>query len=211
MKFDDFIGHIGGLSCIDTDVLLAGQTNPGPFKVQLSRWTKSGKLIQLKRGVYVLNQPYRKFEISELAIAAVLKKPSYISIEKALEYHGLIPEAVYTITSVTTKRTTAYETELGNFDYRHIRPSLFWGYETVRHNNHTAFIACAEKALLDLFYLKNVPVSFEYIDEMRLQNTGKICLSRLKQYARKFDKPKILKTANALCKYFENKKSGKNL
>lgn len=206
MKFDDFISYIGGLSCIDTDVLLAGQTNPGPFKVQISRWAKSGKLIQLKRGVYVLNQPYRKFEISELALAAVLKKPSYISIEKALEYHSLIPEAVYTITSVTTKGTAAYETKFGNFNYKHIRPSLFWGYETVQFNNHTAFIASAEKALLDLFYLKNVPVSFEYVDELRLQNTEKIRLNRLRQYAQKFDKPKILKAANVLCEYFKNKK-----
>jgi len=201
MKLEKFINITGDIPVIDTEILLSGVDNPGPFKVQISRWQKAGKLIQLRRGIYLLSKVYRKVEVYEPYIAAVLKKPSYISLEKAFEYYGLIPESVNVYTSVTPKRPGKFISEAGTFDYRHIKPSLFWGYDSVTVNKQTAFLASPEKALLDFFYLRGLCISLESLKELRLQNVEKIDIERLFKYAVKFKKPGVMKAAEILKKY----------
>lgn len=201
MKWEEFIKITGKLPAVDTKILLAGVSNSGPLKVQISRWHKAGKLIQLKRGIYLLAKEYRKVEAYEPYIASLLKKPSYISLEKALEHHNLIPEGVSVYTSVTTKRPARFTSEIGIFDYRHIKNSLFWGYKSISVNKQTAFMTEPEKALLDLIYLNGVNISLEYLKELRLQNVKKINLDRLLEYAEKFKKPGILHAAEIIKEY----------
>ncbi|OGS22919.1 MAG: hypothetical protein A2252_07520 [Elusimicrobia bacterium RIFOXYA2_FULL_39_19] len=201
MKWEELIRVTRNLPVIDTETLLTGVSNSESTKVQLSRWTKSGKLIQLKKGIYLLSKDYRKIDIYEPYIASLLKKPSYISLEKAFEHYGLIPEAVNVYTSVTPKRQGRFVSEPGTFDYKHIQTSLFWGYDSVTVNKQTAFIAAPEKALLDYFYLKGMNISLEYLKELRLQNVEKINLKRLFEFADKFKRPGITKIAEILKKY----------
>lgn len=201
MKLEEFVKKVGNLPVIDTEILLAGVPDPKPFKVQISRWEKADKLIQLKRGIYLLSETYRKVEASGFYIASLLKQPSYISLEKAFEYHNLIPEAVYVYTSVTPKRQGEFISKAGRFDYRHIKSSLFWGYHSVTFDNQTAFIASPEKALLDFFYLKNVKITMDYLEEMRLQNIEVVDLVKLSEYAKKFKKPSMLYAAETIKKY----------
>jgi predicted transcriptional regulator of viral defense system len=201
MNWDKFLKLTGELPVIDTESLYVGISDPTPIEVQISRWKKTDKIIQLKRGIYLLGEPYRKIEVYEPYIAAVLKKPSYISLEKALEYHNLIPEAVTVYTSVTTKREGRFVTPAGIFDYRHIKESIFWGYKSLIVNKQTAFIASPEKALMDFFYLKRVKISLEFLEELRLQNIEKINMETLFEYAGRFRKPKMLKVAEIIKKY----------
>lgn len=201
MKLDDFLKRVRDLPVIDAENLLAGVTSTGPIKVQLSRWCKSGKLIKLRNNLYLLSESLRKVDIYEPYIAYVLKNPSYISLEKAFEYHGLIPEAVPVFTSVTTKRPQKLITPVGTFDYRHIRNGLFWGYNSVTVNKQQAFIASAEKALLDFFYLKGMRVDEGYLNEMRLQNLRKINFTKLAMFAERFSSPGLLKLVPLIKKY----------
>jgi predicted transcriptional regulator of viral defense system len=203
MKFGSFIQKYGCLPVIQAENLLAGVLDPSVIQVQISRWEKAGKIIQLKRGVYMLAEPYRKVEIFHPYIASILKNPSYVSLEKALEFHHLIPEAVRVYTSLTTKRPGEFSTPIGAFHYQHIQTSLFWGYESVTMNNQTAFIACPEKALLDLFYLKETQVTMEYLMELRLQNLEGLSVRRFLEYAKRFGKPRILKAAQLFQQYLE--------
>lgn len=200
MRFNEFIEAFGNLPIIETESLFTGGLQPS-VKVQISRWESSGKIIQLKRGVYVLAEPYRKVEVYEPYIASVLKHPSYLSLEKALEYHNLIPEGVPIYTSVTTKRPGRFVSPLGHFDYRHIDVSLFWGYDSVTVNKQTAFIASPEKALLDLVYLKAREISPDYLEGLRLQNLERIRWKRLFEYAKRFGKPKILRVREMIRKH----------
>jgi predicted transcriptional regulator of viral defense system len=155
-----------------------------------------------------LPEGFRKVDIYEPHIAAVLKKPSYISLEKAFEYHGLIPEAVPVYTSVTTKRPQRIVTPIGTFDYRHIKNSLFWGYGSVTVNKQQAFIASPEKALLDFFYLKGLRIDDDYLYEMRLQNFSQINFSRLIDFAKRFKSPGVLKAAQLIKRYASKHKRG---
>lgn len=201
MNFEKLLKRFGRTPVIETENLRIGTSNRAPIHVQLSRWRQSGKITQLRRGIYVLADPYRKVELFDFHLAAVIEKPSYVSLEKALEYHDLIPEGVGVFTSVTTKRPHKFTTPLGVFDYRHVQPSLFWGYDSVIVNRQTAFVAKPEKALLDMFYLKALSASPAFIEELRLQNLGKISLRRLSAYAEAFGKPKIRQAARLIEKH----------
>ncbi|MFT5387867.1 MAG: putative transcriptional regulator of viral defense system [Candidatus Omnitrophota bacterium] len=204
MKYELFIQKVQNLPLVDTKLFLAGQKNSGAMKVQISRWEGLGKLIQLRRGIYLLPRIYQKKKCDTFYIGNYLKRPSYVSFEKALEFYGLIPEAVFICGSVTTKRPVKYETDVGVFDYKHIQTKYFWGYDSLTLNNETIFIALPEKALLDFFYFNAVDPTMGYLKGMRLQNLEQINLERLFAYAKRFAKPKMLNTAQILKQYMAN-------
>ncbi|PIU41225.1 MAG: hypothetical protein COS99_06555 [Candidatus Omnitrophica bacterium CG07_land_8_20_14_0_80_42_15] len=198
MEFEEFLKKVSKLAVIEAEALYSGTAKRASVEVQLSRWHKAGKLIQLKRGLYVLSETYRKTEIYGLAVAAVLHRPSYLSLEKALEFHNLIPEQVAAYTSVTSNRPAVFKTGLGDFKYTHIQKSFFWGYTAATLNGQTAFVALPEKALLDFFYLRHGPATEAYIDELRLQNLEDLDEKRLIQFAKKMNKPKLFRVAEQL-------------
>ena len=208
MEFNSFLQKTQGFPVVDMRVLSPEDRNSLSLKVQISRWVKSGKLIQLKRGLYLLAEPYRKISPSEFYIASVLKTPSYISLEKALEYHGLIPEAVHVFTCVTTKRPESFKTPARHYDYSHVKPSLFWGYISLNMDGQTVFMAAPEKALLDFFYLQHVKVSWDYLKEMRLQNVENIKPEKLLEYARRFKKKNLMQTAQLVGQYIKGEMKG---
>ena len=112
---------------------------------------KDGQLIQLKRGVYI---PGPKVPIEKPAtylLANHLWGPSYVSLETALSYWGLIPERVYEITSVTLKSAKTYKTPLGRFRYLHGGlPYYAFGIRSVQlTEKQRVLIASPEKALCD--------------------------------------------------------------
>ena len=199
MEFEVFLKKVSKLPVIEAEALYSGTAKRASVEVQLSRWHKSGKLIQLKRGLYVLSETYRKAELYGPAVAAVLHRPSYLSLEKALEFHNLIPEQVVVYTSVTSNRPAVFKTGIGDFKYTHIQKSFFWGYSAATLNGQTAFVALPEKALLDFFYLRHGPVTESYIDELRLQNLEDLDEKRLMQFAKKMNKPKLFRAAEQLC------------
>lgn len=201
MKWEEFIKTSNGLPIIDTENMLAGLSAPDAILVQISRWHKAGKLIQLKKGIYLLAEPYRKIDINEFYIACLLKKPSYISMEKALEFHGLIPEAVSVYTCITTKRPCEFSSAAGRFIYRHVKQPLFFGYNSLTINSQTSFVASPEKALLDMLYLRKELITEDYIAELRLQNTKKINPRVLHAYAEQFNKPGIFRAVKLIDKY----------
>lgn len=201
MKWTNFLNNFGGLPLISTELLYPGAGDIPALGVQISRWKKTGRLAQLRKGLYFINPPYRTTPVYEPYIASELIRPSYISLEKALEMHNLIPEAVFAFTCVTTKRPAHYETPVGVFDYRYIRRDLFWGYEPLTQQNQTAFVALPEKALLDYFYFLNGPVTREVIEELRLQNLETIDEKCLLSFAERFRKPKIARAAREILDY----------
>ncbi len=173
------------------------------IRVQVSQWVKTGKLIMLKRGYYILGDRYRKINPYELHIASVLKRPSYVSLEKALEFYGLIPEMVVPYTSVTTKRQNEYRNEIGIFEYRHIKKELFWGYSALTKEKQTCYIASPEKAILDFFYLQKNDISDDFIEEMRFQNTDRLDVRKFKKFADKFETKRLAKASERMIRYIE--------
>jgi predicted transcriptional regulator of viral defense system len=122
----------------------------------------------LRNGFYILKDT----QPSLYAIANRLYRPSYISLESALSFYGIIPETVYGITSVSTKATREFESEIGVFSYQKIKQEAFGGYELKDIHGEKIFIADAEKALADYLYfadLKRITLN----DRLELNNINK--------------------------------------
>ncbi|PIU98336.1 hypothetical protein COS61_01920 [Candidatus Wolfebacteria bacterium CG03_land_8_20_14_0_80_40_12] len=116
----------------------------------LHRYKKQGFILQVKRGLYVFPDVLPP----DLYIANKIYSPSYISLEFALSYYGIIPENVYEITSVTTKATRRFETLGKIFSFRKIKKSAYTGYEIQKQGGLSFYIADAEKAFVDANYLR---------------------------------------------------------
>lgn len=140
-------------------------------------------------------------------IANRIYSPSYISLESALSYHGLIPEGVYLITSVSTRKTNSFKTPLAIFGYRKIKSSLFFGYVIEVHDNRVFKIASPEKAILDLFYLKpdlSDPSSFR---SLRINNNNfkkKINRKKLFSYLKIYNNKRMSADIKKLWEYMYN-------
>jgi len=185
MKWQDLIVKAGNEPVFTAGFLASGTTRLANVRLQLSRWTRAGKLIQLRRGVYSLADPYRKVQPEPFLLANALKPASYVSLQSALAYYGMIPEYVPVVTSVTTGRPEEVDTPLGRFLYRHVKTSWFFGYRQVElTSGQVAFIAQPEKALLDLAYLTAGTASEDYWQQLRLQNLQNLNIGQVADWVR---------------------------
>lgn len=125
---------------------------PGFDRRRLNEWQNKGYIKKVRRGFYIFADT-KTSEESLFLIANKLYEPSYVSCETALSSYNLIPEGVYSVTSVSTKKTISFSSPIGNFNYRKVKPELFFGYHLRRENNQNYKIAEIEKAVLDYLYL----------------------------------------------------------
>ncbi len=196
MEFTNLVKIAGDEPAFETGLLLAGEVDPTDVRRQLSRWTKAGRLHQLRRGLYALAPPFQKVKPHPFVIANRMVRGSYVSCQSALAHYGLIPEYVPVITSVTAGRPARWETPLGNFEFRHLKINLLRGYRWIDvGEGQKAFVALPEKALLDLIHLQPEADSPEYLRELRLQNLERLNLDELQRLASLFDKPKLQRAA----------------
>jgi predicted transcriptional regulator of viral defense system len=192
MEFSQLLEIVGDEPVFETGLLLAGDVDPQDVRRQLSRWTATGRLYQLRRGLYTLAPPFQKAIPHPFLVANRLARGSYVSNQSALAYYGLIPEAVPVVTSVTTARPGQWETPLGRYEFRHIKIELFDHYLLKELGyNQQAFIATPEKSLLDLIYLHPGADSLEYLQELRLQNLDQLNLTRLEECVAKIQNSKL--------------------
>ena len=195
MDFEQLMNKVSTLPFFTTGFMAADEKLTR-VRLQLSRWVKDGKVIKIHKGLYTLARPYRKVDPEPFVIANALKSPSYVSLQSALSWQGLIPEFVPVTTSITTARPQVIETPLGRFEYRHVKTSMFCGYrKTNLSGRQDAFVANAEKALLDLVYLTPRGDSPEFLGELRLQNMDVINLKNLLKVARSTESPKLQRAA----------------
>ncbi|WP_150306355.1 type IV toxin-antitoxin system AbiEi family antitoxin domain-containing protein [Pseudomonas saliphila] len=118
---------------------------------KIAHMLASGDLLQLKKGLYVLGTEHRTSAVSLPLVGNLLYGPSYVSLDFALSWHGLIPEGVFEVSSVTTRRARRYDTPLGRFSYTRTFADLYGiGIVMERNPDDSHFlIASPEKALCD--------------------------------------------------------------
>jgi len=191
MDFESLLELIAEDPVFDSSLLLAGEVDPKNVRLQLTRWVNSGRIYQLRRGLYAIAPPYQKSHPHPFLVANRLQRASYVSLQSALAYYGLIPEIVNITICVTTGRPERLETPLGVFEFRHIRPHLLFGYHMLDLGGQNALIATPEKALLDLIYLQPGGGSKNYLNELRLQNLDRLNLDVLREQSENFDSSKM--------------------
>jgi hypothetical protein len=162
-----------GIIPINKDILysLYGDLKRPDEKV--SELERKGLVIRVKRNLYVVAPKVHSQTISTELVANHLYVTSYVSLESALAYYGLIPERVYTMRSVCTKLHKRYDTPLGHFEYVKV-PALYFPIgirQEIVGNSYAFLIASPEKALCDKIVttpnlrLQSVKAMQEYLEE----------------------------------------------
>jgi predicted transcriptional regulator of viral defense system len=120
-------------------------------RMKISAMLAKGDIVRIKKGLYILGDSLRRRPYCKELLANLIYGPSYLSLEYALHYHGLTPERVETLTSVTCGRSRSFDTPAGFFSYRMISLEAFSiGMDRVELADGRSFlIAIPEKALAD--------------------------------------------------------------
>ena len=169
---------------------------------RLVEWQRKGYIHKLINKWYV----FADIPVNErlrIRISNCLHRPSYVSLESALSHYGLIPEAVYSVQNITTRKTVTYETVAGTFNYRSIKAHLFFGYQVDNNQPIPVLIASPEKAILDYLYLNHKINTAEDIEGLRLNLTTFneiINNDRLTSYAECFESKTLNKRVKLLSK-----------
>lgn len=125
--------------------LLDGYKSP---EMKITAMEGNNEIIRLKRGMYVING---NAPISRGLCSNQIYGPSYVSLQWALSYYGLIPERVRVLTAVTTKRSRNFKNSLGYFTYRQVPKDYFLiGINFAQEDGITFLMASPEKALCDM-------------------------------------------------------------
>lgn len=116
----------------------------------------NGELLRLRRDLYVVDKDLCGKQTDARLCANHIYGPSYVSLQWALRHYGMIPELVFVVTSVTTKRSRFVKTPIGDFSYMHVPPEYFpVGVENITENGVSFLIAGREKALCDTILCDN--------------------------------------------------------
>ncbi|MCK5135940.1 MAG: hypothetical protein KAR19_09165 [Bacteroidales bacterium] len=140
--------------------------DPGFDRRRLVEWQVKNHIQKIRNGYY----RFQGGDLSEsyhMYISNRIYRPSYISLESALSYYNLIPEAVFIYTGVSTRKTIMFETSLGNYNFRSIKNGLFFGFNLIQLGGYKIRIADPEKAVLDFLYFNKIS-DMDMLDGLRI-------------------------------------------
>lgn len=155
--------------------MLGSKVSQSAFFSMLTRLTSQNILRKLERDKYMLAGG----RAHDFSIANFLYEPSYVSLEAALNFHGVLSQFPYEVASMTTRKPVTKTVDEKTYRYARIKKTLFWGYEFIQG----FLIAQPEKALLDLLYLTSKGLAIVHTDEL---DTSKLNEARFALYAKKF-------------------------
>ena len=152
----------------------------------------------------MLKKPYVGFAAHPFAVANVLKKASYVSLQSALARYNMIPEDVPVTTSITTGRPEEVETPIGRFQFRHVAPRLFYGFTEIEISlNQRALLATPQKALVDLLYLTPYSDEVEWLRELRLERPEYLDFEDLRKAVENSGSFKVKRAVNRLIELWD--------
>ena len=173
---------------------------------RLVEWQNKGYIRKLVNKWYLFSEcvidEHLLFRISNC-----IYRPSYVSLESALAYYHLIPEAVYTQKAITTRKTMSYTTPVGTFDFHSLKPGLFFGYSIFHKGNLPVMMAEMEKAILDYLYLTASLRSAKDIEQLRFNYNelhANLDWDKLEKYQRVFESKTLDKRIKGLKTLFEH-------
>ncbi len=166
MNYLEFKERMFDLGCFNIYQVYAWK--PGFDRNNFVRWTKKGLLIRLRQGYYTFPEYKGKPDFA-LYFANRIYRPSYVSLHRALAFYGIIPEGVTQITSVTTLKTASFTNDVGEYVYKSVHQDFMFGYELKAiTDGRTIYLACPEKALIDLLYIYPFYNTQEALEDLRL-------------------------------------------
>ncbi len=174
MKFNFLKENTKNLVVLNKELLKTLEPKEDVLDANIKYWIKSGRLISLKKGLYVIGEGLQIISERDKYleyIAGQIVQPSYLSAEYILAKYQILSEPIQIITSVTTKKTRKIKNDLGIFRYYSISKKIFKGYKKIQDGELVYAEATKPKALFDFLYfrfLKDVDVNSTAIEALRL-------------------------------------------
>lgn len=170
-------------------------------RVWLSRQNKANRIIRLTNGVYMSRDKYERYRDNPSfvgMVANIIQPHSYLSGEWVLQKYGVMTEAIFNVTCVTTKHTREIENTVGRFIYTNITDKLFEGYSEKVMDGVTLREASAAKALYDLLYLRKTPSrikedAYSLSEDLRLNlpHLDRSVKMEFEEWVNKYQSPKM--------------------
>ena len=205
MTFQELLFITRGGPIFKTSALLTGESSANGIRRQLDRWVKAGKIIMLRRSTYVIAAPYVAEQPHLFRVANALRNASYVSLQSALAYYGMIPEYTPVTTSVATGRPENLRNSQGQFLFRHVKKSMFYGFsEQEIMPRQSALIATPEKAMVDLLYLTPNSDKATYIEELRITPGAQLDLVQLTKMTEQSGSGKVRRAVSLLREFWES-------
>lgn len=115
-----------------------------------ARLVREGSLVRIRRGLYIFGELLRKHTVSREYLSNLIYGPSYVSLDYALSFYSMIPEKVFTVTSVSLGRSREFTTPFGRFSYRMLGSDRYSTGISMESSGSISFlVASPEKALID--------------------------------------------------------------
>jgi predicted transcriptional regulator of viral defense system len=178
---------------------------PGFDNRRLVEWQQKGYIHRIINRWYTFARPVSPEDL--LIISNRIYSPSYVSLQWALSHYRLIPEGVYTVTAITSLKTQDFTTTVGTFSYKHVKPSLMFGYRLITFQDLTYKLAEPEKLVLDYLYLNASINSPEDFAGLRLNISGLkslLDMRKLRNYLALFKNSALETRVNILTEKFLN-------
>lgn len=154
----------------------------------LQRLEKKDIIKRIENGKYL----FSFIEVSDFEIANFLTSPSYISLESALSFYGILSQFPYTITSITSKKSKRVIYEDKEYEFNHMESKYLYGF--FKKNNF--LIASPEKALIDELYFVAKKLRIISLEELDLTNINK---KHLKSIVKKYDYIPLKRLVDNIC------------
>jgi predicted transcriptional regulator of viral defense system len=174
--------------------------------MNLFHWQQSGFIIKLRNEWYCFtdNNTVESFLFS---ISNKIYQPSYISLETALSFYGVIPEGVFIIQGISTLKTNQFHNTQGNFRYKHIKTKLFFGYQIIKFGQFTIKIADLEKTILDSLYYNTQLETIQDFYDLRWNKNSlkeKLNKDKLNDYVNQINSKIISRKVKILLQYIDD-------
>jgi hypothetical protein len=182
----------------------------------IQRLVAAGDIVRIRKGLYAFAAPFRRQPMVREQLANLIYGPSYVSLDSALSFHGLIPERVEAVTSVTTGRSRHFDTPFGTFSYQMLSLARYAASTMWLPQDAPLFLmASPEKALADKVWMDKRFAGTRVgdfgpylLDDLRMAPQGLRALdaARLKAVGQAYDSPKI----DNLLRFLHRLKHGEN-
>jgi len=126
--------------------LIWKETDLDTIKAGINYYVKTGKLYSIRRGIYVKDKNYDKFEL-----ATKIYTPSYVSLETVLQKEGIVFQ-YYKSIFVVSYLSREIICDSQKYIFRKIKDEVLVNNLGIERKENY-FIATKERAFLDALYL----------------------------------------------------------
>lgn len=154
----------------------------------ITKLTKDGWLVRIKRGLYAISELTGRgfLSLSPYLVANLLVKDSYVSFASALQYHNMFDQLLTQTTSVSLKMYKTVKISNTEYGFVKTKESLFFGFENVQVENKVVRIATAEKALIDMINFHKTKLMIDVVIEKIINHKHDLNFDRLNEYLSEF-------------------------